>query len=163
MNKAFNLAGWDFYVAQKPNTARNQSGHVIKLNLTNCVLKYSYFIGSVLSAARIDRESLAPGGGYGWLNFTLIARDLNFNASRSSKLLVRMRVNDVNDNDPVFVQSFYEVRSVRVIYLFLAALSQPHLRRARSSSRFLNTSYDLRLNLLSVVSLSLSQHKMNRD
>nr|CAB3229294.1 cadherin-23-like [Phallusia mammillata] len=64
--------------------------------------------GPIISTSRIDREHLAPTGGPGWINFTLIARDFGFPAKRATQMSVRMRVNDVNDNSPRFLASSYE-------------------------------------------------------
>ena len=68
-------------------------------------------------SSRIDRETLAPFGGSGWINFTLVSRDLNYTMFRFSKLVVRMRINDVNDNSPVFSQSVYEVSLIEIIFM----------------------------------------------
>ena len=62
-----------------------------------------------MAARRIDRESLAPIGGCGWINVTLLARDLGSSTQRLSKLKLRMRVKDVNDNSPMFLQQSYKV------------------------------------------------------
>lgn len=66
-------------------------------------------LGTIVSIGRIDREAIASAGGYGWINFTLIASDRGAFTRRSSKLLIRIRVNDINDNNPRFHRSFYEV------------------------------------------------------
>nr|XP_039274105.1 cadherin-23-like isoform X1 [Styela clava] len=58
--------------------------------------------GTILVASRIDRESLATPSGTAWVNTTVLARDLGYPESRSVKLRIAMRVEDINDNDPVF-------------------------------------------------------------
>ena len=67
--------------------------------------------GQILSSRRIDREQLAPSGGSGWINVTLVAYDTGFPSSRATSIGVKFRVNDINDNHPVFHRNSYDVRN----------------------------------------------------
>ena len=63
----------------------------------------------ILVASRCDREELAPTGGFAWINFTLLGYDHGLVSPRSSQLTVQLRINDVNDNSPKFLQQDYKV------------------------------------------------------
>jgi len=65
--------------------------------------------GVIVSTSRIDRERLAPSGGPAWINVTIVAQDLGFPESRSTLVHLRMRVEDINDNDPRFLRPVYLV------------------------------------------------------
>uniref|UniRef100_F6Q874 Cadherin domain-containing protein n=1 Tax=Ciona intestinalis TaxID=7719 RepID=F6Q874_CIOIN len=64
---------------------------------------------SLVTKSRLDREVLSPPGGPGWVNITLTASDHGFPSPRSTRVIVRVRVDDVNDNYPVFTEDNYDI------------------------------------------------------
>lgn len=79
------------------------------LRISQFLYRLMFTGADIKVASRIDREELAPTGGLGWINFTLQGRDLGEMSSRFSELFIHLRITDVNDNDPKFLQQRYEV------------------------------------------------------
>jgi len=67
------------------------------------------FAAMIRTAARIDRERLLRHTAQAWINVTLVARDRGFPTMKTSRLEIRMHVDDVNDNSPRFETFSYDV------------------------------------------------------
>lgn len=71
---------------------------------TNFTLFFSFFTGKIVANQTVDFEQVQ------WLNFTIRAKD-HGSPPRIAELPVYLRIVDVNDNNPVFLQPSYQVLS----------------------------------------------------
>lgn len=72
---------------------------------TNFTLFSFFFTGKIVANQTVDFEQVQ------WLNFTIRAKD-HGTPPRIAELPVYLRIVDVNDNNPVFLQPSYQVLSI---------------------------------------------------
>lgn len=70
--------------------------------LTVTIIVIPFFLGKIVANQTVDFEQVQ------WLNFTIRAQD-HGTPPKIAELPVYLRIVDVNDNNPVFVQPSYQV------------------------------------------------------
>lgn len=72
--------------------------------MTFLTVKQKNFTGKIVANQTVDYELVQ------WLNFTIRAQD-HGTPPRSTELPVFLRIVDVNDNNPIFLQPSYQVQN----------------------------------------------------